>query len=611
MFQHVKQKIVVLLTVLCLTVGAGAGTAAAAEPAEREPTLLEMAAKVSKYANCRSLPLRQRPQCAKDFALKSLKLSLAVGAYLYVSQPAMKDKGAAFAEVNKELGTLAGQLQPLLTQANQEANPERRREIFKQLAKTYKAARPHLEKFRAQLFKASELADAIGEPSAEFTTLLSVYMGDYFPERKPVEPAPDGPSIFDALDELKGIGKDIDQIIAGLDQMNEALDEMNGIMVEVNESIDGMNKGLAQANRGMDQLNKGVAQMNEGLGQVNTAVTGFNKAADGILSVPDFKFDFSHINEQIGANTVPAEVLAAQDRKMGALLNLLPGIGDGKGVVEALTGKDLATGEHLSATDRALGALVVLRWVKTGGTLTAEAIRAARKGEKIAGCFNSFPAGTPVLMGDGATRPIEQIKAGDTVLATDPATGTTGPRPVDATIHTPDDLDFTGITVRREAGQGQGSLTATDHHPFWSENRKQWTDAADLNSGDTLRTPDGTTVEIDEVVHWKELQGAYNLTVNDLHTYYVLAGATPVLVHNSNGLCSRPGAIAKATGYSVKQIKDAIHKVKAQGGWRGIGDNKNPDMLIDPKTGEVHPQMPDGSPGESIGNIFDHLPERP
>jgi hypothetical protein len=27
----------------------------------------------------------------------------------------------------------------------------------------------------------------------------------------------------------------------------------------------------------------------------------------------------------------------------------------------------------------------------------------------------------------------------------------------------------------------------------------------------------------------------YNLTVADLHTYYVLAGATPVLVHNSGG----------------------------------------------------------------------------
>jgi hypothetical protein len=33
----------------------------------------------------------------------------------------------------------------------------------------------------------------------------------------------------------------------------------------------------------------------------------------------------------------------------------------------------------------------------------------------------------------------------------------------------------------------------------------------------------------------------YNLTVEQLHTYYVLAGATPVLVHNSD--CSEPIAV--------------------------------------------------------------------
>ncbi|MFD0380264.1 polymorphic toxin-type HINT domain-containing protein [Streptomyces sp. NPDC127112] len=65
--------------------------------------------------------------------------------------------------------------------------------------------------------------------------------------------------------------------------------------------------------------------------------------------------------------------------------------------------------------------------------------------------------------------------------------------------------------------------------------RERWVDAADLNTGDTLRTPDGTTVEVREVTHWKTLQPAYNLTVNDLHTYHVLAAATPLLVHNAKG----------------------------------------------------------------------------
>ncbi|MGE7383891.1 polymorphic toxin-type HINT domain-containing protein [Streptomyces sp. NPDC004126] len=534
MYQHLKQKIVTLATVLCLTVGAGAGTAAAEEPAWREPSsLLEIAAKVEQYSKCRQLPLLQRPQCRKNFAIKSAKLGLAVGAYLYISLPTMKDGGASFAEMNKELGTLGGQLKPLLTQANQEADPVRRREIFKQLVKTYRAARPHLDKLRTNMAKASELADAMSMASPELLAYLTVVTGDYFPERKPVEPAPDGPSIFDALDELKGIGKALDQINAGFDQMNEALDEMNATMVEVNESIDGINAGLDQANRGMDQLNQGVSQMNEGLGQVTTAVAGFNKAADNIL-IPDlrFDFDFSHVGESIGANATPREVLAEQERKMGMLLDLLPGISNGKGILDALTGKDLATGEHLSPVDRALSATVVLKWLKYGGKLLPEDIIKARKGKKFPPC-NSFPADTRVLMGDGTTTiPIQQIKTGDTILATDPGTGTTGPRRVDATIHTPDDVDFTSITLRQN--NGQSTLTATDHHPFWAENRKRWTDAADLNTGDALRTPDGTTVEVDKVAHWKQLQAAYNLTVNDVHTYYVLAGSTPVLVHNAS-----------------------------------------------------------------------------
>ncbi|WP_350274913.1 LamG-like jellyroll fold domain-containing protein [Kribbella sp. HUAS MG21] len=73
-------------------------------------------------------------------------------------------------------------------------------------------------------------------------------------------------------------------------------------------------------------------------------------------------------------------------------------------------------------------------------------------------------------------------------------------------------------------------------------------------------------------------------------------------------LVSRPNAIANETGYTVKQIKDAIHRVKNDAAWRGVGSRKNPDMLVNPRTGDVHPQLPNGKPGDVIGNIFDYLP---
>lgn len=134
-------------------------------------------------------------------------------------------------------------------------------------------------------------------------------------------------------------------------------------------------------------------------------------------------------------------------------------------------------------------------------------------------------------MGDRTTKPIEQVRVGDTVQAADPVTGASGPRRVEATIYTPDDRDFTDVTL--SAARGESTVTATDHHPFWSVKTRTWTDAADLNAGDTLRTGDGDTVQVDKVRQWKTLQPAYNLSVNDLHTYFVLAGTTSVLVHNT------------------------------------------------------------------------------
>ncbi|MFB7025628.1 MULTISPECIES: polymorphic toxin-type HINT domain-containing protein [unclassified Streptomyces] len=147
---------------------------------------------------------------------------------------------------------------------------------------------------------------------------------------------------------------------------------------------------------------------------------------------------------------------------------------------------------------------------------------------------HSFPAGTPVLMGDGTTRPIEQVRIGDMVQAADPTTGVSGPRRVQTTIHTPDDRDFTTVTL--DAKAGGGTLTATGHHPFWAQNRGDWTAAADLKPGDTLRTPSGATAQVAKVSHWKKFQPAYDLTVNEVHSYYVLAKATPVLVHNCTDL---------------------------------------------------------------------------
>ncbi|MFI9033659.1 polymorphic toxin-type HINT domain-containing protein [Streptomyces sp. NPDC053726] len=164
--------------------------------------------------------------------------------------------------------------------------------------------------------------------------------------------------------------------------------------------------------------------------------------------------------------------------------------------------------------------------IAKAGEEEARAVKAAAK------CLtHSFLPGTEVKMADGATKKIEEVGVGEKVLATDPNTGETGVHDVVATIVTENDKDFTKITVK--SGGKTSGITATDTHPFWSPTREQWVDAGNLKPGDSLRTNTGDTVKIFAVHHYQKRQRTYDLTVDRIHTYYVLAGATPVLVHNS------------------------------------------------------------------------------
>jgi RHS repeat-associated protein len=148
------------------------------------------------------------------------------------------------------------------------------------------------------------------------------------------------------------------------------------------------------------------------------------------------------------------------------------------------------------------------------------------------GCTKCFLAGTEVLMSDGSTKDIEDVRVGDKVLATDPTTGKTKPREVTALIITEDDKHFNEISIATEHGIEQ--ISPTHEHPFWSPSQKEWVEARNLKPGMTLLTDAGKTVIVTDNRPFRKQARTYNLTVADLHTYYVLAGKTPVLVHNSN-----------------------------------------------------------------------------
>ncbi|ARQ69197.1 polymorphic toxin-type HINT domain-containing protein [Streptomyces marincola] len=168
-----------------------------------------------------------------------------------------------------------------------------------------------------------------------------------------------------------------------------------------------------------------------------------------------------------------------------------------------------------------------------------DAIDLVRRGDEIVARVcptqrHSFLAGTAVLLANGETKAIEDLKVGDEIIATDPETGETGARTVVATIITESDKSYTKVSLTGPDGEA-ASIVATSHHPFWDEATDTWTDAEDLTPGAHLRTPDGTTATVTTTHTYHATATTYDLTISDLHTYYVLAGDTPVLVHNCNG----------------------------------------------------------------------------
>lgn len=143
---------------------------------------------------------------------------------------------------------------------------------------------------------------------------------------------------------------------------------------------------------------------------------------------------------------------------------------------------------------------------------------------------HSFRRDTEVLMADGSRKAISEVEVGDRVLATDPVTGESAVRTV-TVLHRHTDTDLAEVTVV-DADGDVSVLHTTQHHPFWNLTDQAWEDAGQLGRGDRLRSNAGQLVTVVSVRSFTGVQWMYDLTVDDLHTYYVAAGDEPVLVHN-------------------------------------------------------------------------------
>ncbi|MEW1552198.1 ricin-type beta-trefoil lectin domain protein, partial [Streptomyces tsukubensis] len=217
---------------------------------------------------------------------------------------------------------------------------------------------------------------------------------------------------------------------------------------------------------------------------------------------------------------------------------------------------------------------------------------------------NSFVPGTLVLMADGTTKPIEEVKNGDKVIATDPKTGETAVETVVAEIEGKGSKNLVEVTIDTDGSKGSAisTVTATDGHPFWVPELKEWIDATNLEAGNWLRTGAGTLVQITAVERRTADATVHNLTVSDLHTYYVSAGAAPILVHNCGeaadnytpgGHAIRHGETATAVGSDPRTINNfnnvlneaGMHDIVAHGTRDGFirldGELTNGGQLVE------------------------------
>ncbi len=182
----------------------------------------------------------------------------------------------------------------------------------------------------------------------------------------------------------------------------------------------------------------------------------------------------------------------------------------------------------------------------TAGVLNSGA--ASRLMDRLSDLFRglnracSFSGGTEVLMADGTSKPISEVIVGEWVVAYEPETGRSGPREVTATWMHEDALVALDV--------GDGVLETTADHPFWNVSDRSWQPAADLDDGDLLRAADGSFVETSGLSGELGVGDAYNLTVDNLHTYFVVVDGRSVLVHNTCDITPVNGRNPINSGYA-------------------------------------------------------------
>jgi hypothetical protein len=159
-----------------------------------------------------------------------------------------------------------------------------------------------------------------------------------------------------------------------------------------------------------------------------------------------------------------------------------------------------------------------------------------------------FPPGTMVLMGDGSSKAIEDIKVGDRVKCENPTLSHKIEVKTVTALHRNWTQRFIHIRItecgvthqepynskhRKTGSKHEAEILATGHHPIWTVNRG-WVWAVNLRPGDKLLEASGNEAIVESADSVPALSYCFNLTVQDAHSFFVTQGATSILVHNDD-----------------------------------------------------------------------------
>ncbi|MBO0769104.1 MAG: hypothetical protein J2O48_10520 [Solirubrobacterales bacterium] len=226
------------------------------------------------------------------------------------------------------------------------------------------------------------------------------------------------------------------------------------------------------------------------------------------------------------------EALEAGDTKAGEII----AGGGGTEVTEAATISSAEEGAANQVADHtASEETQILRAQQRLSNADNPGEEASKEEDAAAACGGqSFTPDTLVLLADGRSVPISELRVGVRVLAVDPGGGARG-QPVQAVWARPEH-GLLDVSVRGADGSVAVVHTTVDH-PFWDRSTGRWTDAADLGVGDRLATPAGAGALVSSTtpVHGKAVM--WDLTVAQDHDFFVVVDDSRVLVHNTDPNC--------------------------------------------------------------------------